>query len=145
MMKYSIVDAREIYPYGCKPMALRGEVISIPEGDTRLILFHNLSKMDLWITPVTQHQTRPMSTRIKSGLWSALVTEKESLILNCIESRPGHEQHIACFEGVAACEWLLDGHPDKPTGLFWGAENRALGSLTAYLGRQGFVVPSPVQ
>ena len=124
---------------------LSGDKLSIKKNEPRLIMLHNLSHMDIWITQQTTNQNSALSSLIQSGLWSALATEKEALQLNCIESKPGHEQRIPCLEALAVCEWPLTGQPDRKPGVAWGGENMTLTSITAYLGRHGFIVPTQVQ
>ena len=145
MMNFLPAHARDIFPYGCKPVVLSGDSVEIPVGDLRLMLLHNLSHADIWVIGQSKNKTQVMSTKISAGLWSALAVDKVSLGLNCIESRPGHEQHIACLDVLAVCEWPLSSRPEHAKDVFWGAENKTLGPLKAYLGRHGFVLPSVEQ
>lgn len=145
MMYLLSAYAQDIFPYGCKPVVLSGDSILIQPELKGLVMLHNLSKTDIWITGYGKNKTGVVSNKIAPGLWSALSVDKVSLRLNCIESRPGHEQHIACLAALAVCEWPSLSRPEDAKDVFWGGENKALGPLTAYLGRLGFVLPSVVQ
>ena len=143
----SIAHAEEIYPAGCKPLVVEGELVLIPVGDLRIVMIHNLSTMDLWIThPVSDPGARAgWSSRLQAGHWSALALDKKAFELSCIESRPGHEQQIPCASVVGICQWPTTERPEKPAGVFWAGEDMALSPLTAFIGRHGFVVPSSMQ
>jgi hypothetical protein len=135
--------AQEVFPKECTPLVINGALITIPGADPRIIMIHNLSTVDLWIThPISKPgATAESSSRLQSGNWSALSMNHDQFELSCIESRPGHEQHISCQHVVGVCEWPTSGQPKKPRGVFWAAENMALSPLIAYIGRHGFMVP----
>jgi hypothetical protein len=135
--------AQEVFPKECIPLLIDGELIAIPAADSRIIMIHNLSTVDLWIThPISKPgASAGWSSRLQSGNWSALSMNHAQFELSCIESRPGHEQQISCKHVVGVCEWPTSARPKKPTGIFWAAENMALSPLIAYIGRHGFMVP----
>lgn len=137
------VHAEEVFPKECTPLIIKDELISIPAAAVRIIMIHNLSTVDLWIThPVSDPgATAGWSSRLQSGNWSALAINNSAFELSCIESRPGHEQQTPCKNVVGVCEWTTTAHPKKPSGIFWAGENMALSPLVAYIGRHGFVVP----
>ena len=141
-----MVSAKEIFPAGCAPLVVDAERILIPLGKPRIIMIHNLSLLDLWIThPVTSaHADAGWSSRLQAGHWSALSMDKKAFELSCIESRPGHEQQVSCVDVVGFCEWPTTARPTKPSGIFWAGEDMSLSPLTAYIQRRGFVVPSPI-
>ncbi len=60
--------------------------------------------------------------------------------LNCIESKPGHEQQISCVNVLTACQWSNVKHPDN-SGTFWAAEDMSLKAILAELGSRGFILP----
>lgn len=137
------VHADEVFPKECTPLVIDDELIAIPAGSARIIMIHNLSTVDLWIThPVSDPgATAGWSSRLQSGNWSALSMDQSAFKLSCIESRPGHEQQISCKNVVGVCEWSTSASPKKPSGISWAGENMALSPLVAYIGRHGFVVP----
>jgi hypothetical protein len=139
-----ISHAEEVFPKGCKPLVVDNELISIPKAANRLIMIHNLSTIDLWIThPVSEPGVNAgWSSRLQAGHWSALAIHETAFELSCIESKPGHEQQIPCKHVVGVCQWLTTSRPQKPSGIFWAGEDMALSPLTAYIGRRGFVVPN---
>ncbi|MCH9756127.1 MAG: hypothetical protein K0U37_02905 [Gammaproteobacteria bacterium] len=139
--------AEEIFPNNCRPFAIKGESINLPAGTPRLIMLHNLSKFDLWIThPLSEKENNAgWSSRLQANRWSALSLGKKTFELSCIESRPGHEQQISCEQALAVCEWPITARPEKAHGVVWAGENMPLSALTAYIGRLGFELPQKTQ
>ncbi len=131
----------EILPAGCMPIVI-SELIHLPPGKPRLILLHNLSETTLWLIPRANTTKANLSSALAPQQWSSLHLDQHALTIGCIESKPGHEQEIACHDRVAVCEWIPNRHPKKPSGIVWAAENMTLTPLIAYLGRHGFIVPS---
>ncbi|MCH9764266.1 MAG: hypothetical protein K0U24_08625 [Gammaproteobacteria bacterium] len=143
----STVHAEEIFPPTCKPIAIQGETALLPAGKPRLIMLHNLSKFDLWIThPMTeQNNNTAFSSRLQSNNWSALAIGSTILSLSCIESKPGHEQQIACQQTLALCEWPITTQKQNKNTAFFAGENMTLPSLTAYITRLGFELPQKAE
>jgi len=135
--------AKEVFPKECIPLVIDSDLIVIPSAKARIIMIHNLSTVNLWIThPISEPgATAGWSSLLQSGNWSALSMNHAQFELSCIESRPGHEQQISCKNVVGVCEWPTAAQPNKPTGIFWAAENMALSPLIAFIGRHGFMVP----
>lgn len=133
--------ALEIFPEGCTPLVVSGELIELPVTQSSVAMIHNLSHADLWVThPVLEaNASAGWSSRLQAGRWSALALNDKAFQLSCIESSPGHEQQIACSAVVAVCLWKAT-IPDAPSATYWAAENRPLSSLIAYIKRQGFVL-----
>lgn len=143
----STVHAEEIFPPSCKPLAIQGETVLLPAGKPRLIMLHNLSESDLWIThPMTdQNNNTGFSSRLESNHWSALAIGKKTLSLSCIESKPGHEQQVACQHTLALCEWPITTPKKNKQTVFFTGENMALSSLIAYITRLGFELPQKTE
>lgn len=137
----------EVFPSACKAFALKGEAIHIPAGNLRVFMIHNLSAFDVWITHPSSEENfdSGWSSRLQGNQWSALALDKKNLTLNCIESRPGHEQQVSCEQTLAVCEWPITSRPEHTHGVFWAGENMTLTALTAYIGRRGFELPSQAQ
>lgn len=139
--------AEEIFPAGCKPIMVQDEFVKLSAEKPLIVMIHNLSKVDLWIThPVSESNANAgWSSRLQGGNWSALALDKKSFELSCIESRPGHEQQVPCAGLLAACEWVPVTTPKTESGTFWAGEDMALSALTAHVGSRGFVLPTPGQ
>ena len=135
--------ADEIFPPGCKPLVVSDELVTLSTEKPTLVMIHNLSKLDLWIThPVTEASANAgWSSRLQSGNWSALALDKKTFELSCIESRPGHEQQVPCAGLLAVCQWTKVKTPKSESGTFWAGEDLALSALTAHVGSRGFVLP----
>ncbi len=140
-------NAEEIFPAGCKPLVVHDEQVMLSAEKPILVMVHNLSTIDLWIThPVAEpNSSAGWSRRLQAGNWSALALDKKSFELSCIESRPGHEQQIPCAGLLAACQWTNVTVPKKESGTFWAGEDMSLSALTAHVGSRGFVFPAPAQ
>lgn len=140
----SLVLAESTLPAGCQGIAVQGEAVTLKSKKSKLVFIHNLTNTDLWIThPVTNPgASAGWTSRIQAGNWSALTVDKPSFVLNCIESRPGHEQQIPCEGSIAVCQWKGAKIPNADkNGTFWAAEDMSLQGLTAAVSARGFVVP----
>ncbi|QEY53028.1 hypothetical protein [Legionella longbeachae] len=138
--------AESTLPSGCQAVTVQGESVTLETKTSSLFFIHNLTDADLWIThPVTNPgASAGWTSRLKSGNWSALALKKGPFILNCIESRPGHEQQSPCEGAIAVCQWKAKGvkipaNAKKTT--FWVAEDMSLSGLIAAVGARGFVIP----
>jgi len=138
-------SAEEILPSGCKPLVVQKESLTLPENEPSLVMIHNLSNNDLWLTHPTSEAGVNLNTQLQAGNWSALALDKEVFELGCIESRPGHEQQVPCFDVLAVCQWLTAKRPENIVGTVWAGEDMVLSALTAYVGRHGFVLPTATQ
>jgi len=144
MLIFTKVWADDHPPNTCQPIAVQEEAVELTTKKPALILIHNLSKNDLWIThPVSDPSASAgWSSRLQAGKWSALSLDKEKFAFTCIESKPGHEQQIPCKEAVAVCKFSNVTNPTQSKGTFWAGEDMSLPSLLTYLGGRGFELPS---
>ena len=131
-------------PLSCRPVPVIGESIMLNAKKPVLMLIHNLSDADLWIThPVADPgASAGFTSHLMTKKWSALVVDKKSFELNCIESKPGHEQQISCEGQLAVCQWAAVKIAPKGLGTYWAAENMNWSDLTTYLGGRGFSLPA---
>lgn len=139
------VQAEEVYPSGCVPFVVSGDLVDLPAAKSTVTLVHNLSKTDIWIThPVSDPSASAgWSSHLQAGNWSALTIDDKKFELSCIESRPGHEQQVACSTVLAVCQWSASHLPENASGSFWVAEDMSLSPMIAYIKRRGFVLPEP--
>lgn len=130
-------------PSSCKPVSVQGESVKLSAKKSVLIMIHNLSKNDLWIThPVSEPgASAGWSSRLQAGNWSALALDKNAFELSCIESKPGHEQQVPCTGAISVCEWAVK-MPAQSNGTYWAAEDMALSGLIEHLGGRGFTLPA---
>ena len=147
ILMVSNVSADEIFPTGCKPIVVKDELVTLSADKPVLVMIHNLSSVDLWIThPVSEpNASAGWSSRLQGGNWSALALDKKSFELSCIESRPGHEQQVPCAGLLAICQWTKMTPPKSASGTFWAGEDMTLTALTAHVGSRGFILPTPAQ
>lgn len=138
-----LVLAESTLPEGCQAVMVQGESVTLKSKLNKLVFIHNLSDNDLWIThPVTNPgASAGWTSRIQAGHWSALAVDKPPFELNCIESKPGHEQQVPCEGVIAVCQWQLVKAPIGSQGTYWAAEDMSLSALTAAVGARGFVLP----
>lgn len=134
-------------PSSCKSVAVQGESVMLSAKKSLLIMIHNLSNTDLWIThPVSEPSASAgWSSRLQAGKWSALALDKKSFELSCIESKPGHEQQVPCSGVISVCRWPGVIMSTKETGTYWAGENMTLSGLTAHLGSRDFELPTTLQ
>lgn len=138
------VTAESTFPSGCQAVAVQGETVTLKAKKSSLVFIHNLASTDIWIThPVANPSASAgWTTRLQGGNWSALALNKGPFALNCIESKPGHEQQVPCEGLIAVCKWKGVKTPANDKGsTFWAAEDMPLSALTAAVGTRGFVIP----
>jgi hypothetical protein len=123
---------------------MEGSTVSLSAKKPVLVMIHNLSKSDLWIThPVSDPSAAAgWSSRLKSDNWSALALDKNDFELSCVESKPGHEQQVPCQSVLSVCRWSAVQMSAKETGTFWAGENMVLSELLSHLGGRGFKIPA---
>jgi hypothetical protein len=143
MLWVSGASAEDSFPASCKPLAVQSDSIVLKIKTPLVVLIHNLSSSDLWIThPVSDPgASAGWSSRLEAKNWSALAVDKDDFELSCIESKPGHEQQVPCVGMIEVCEWPAVKIPEKFKGTFWIGENMALKPLTSYMGGRGFELP----
>ncbi|WP_370569064.1 hypothetical protein [Legionella sp. PL877] len=141
-----VANAETTIPASCKPVRVQNETVVLSAEKPLLIMIHNLSKSDLWIThPVSEPgASAGWSSRLKAGNWSALALDKASFELSCIESKPGHEQQIPCAGAISVCRWTVT-MPAQTAGTFWAGEDMGLPALIEHLGGRGFELPDTSQ
>jgi hypothetical protein len=140
----SIVNADENILTSCEPITVEGESVVLSAKNPVLVMIHNQSKTDLWIThPVSDPSASAgWSSRLQADNWSALALDKKSFELSCIESKPGHEQQIPCTGVISACRWSVMTMPAQITNTFWAGEDMTLSALITHLGGRGFRLPT---
>ncbi|WED43012.1 hypothetical protein [Legionella cardiaca] len=143
----NLVHAEATLPSSCKPIPVKGESVILSAKKPLLIMIHNSSNTDLWIShPVSEPSASAgWSSRLQAGNWSALALDKESFELSCIESKPGHEQQVPCMGVISVCRWPSVTMPAQSAGTFWAGEDMKLQALTAHLGDRGFGLPDSSQ
>ena len=144
MLLSSSVLAEASLPSGCQAMAVKGETVTLKLAQKSLIFIHNLTQADLWITHPESNPSASAgwSSRLQANHWSALVVDKSSFNLSCIESKPGHEQVIPCEGAIAVCQAKKVKMPEDGEATFWVGEDQLLSTLTTSLGSRGFVLPT---
>jgi hypothetical protein len=143
LLSSSVMAAESTLPVGCQAVKVQGDVVTVEAKKNSLVFIHNLTSADLWIThPVADPgASAGWTSRIKGEQWSALSLDKGPFVLNCIESRPGHEQQVPCEGAIAVCQWKKAKFPENAQGTFWAAEDMSLSALTAAVGARGYVLP----
>jgi hypothetical protein len=140
----AIGNADSAAPPSCTPLVVKDESIILTTKKPILVLIHNSSKGDLWIThPISEPSASAgWSSRLQADHWSALALNKESFELSCIESKPGHEQQVPCAGAISVCLWSSVQIPTEGSGTFWAGEDMSLNSLMEHLGGRGFKLPN---
>src|ERR1700758_2567039 len=123
LLSSALMAAESILPKGCQAVKVQGNSVTVEAEKNSLVFIHNLTEVDLWIVhPVDDPgASAGWTSRLQANKWSALSLEKGPFVLNCIESRPGHEQQIPCEEAIAVCSWKKVKFPENIKGTFWVA------------------------
>lgn len=129
-----VLEAQDALPSytTCKPIRVIKEPVVLSSDKPALILIHNISTSDLWITHPGSGvgASAGWSSQIQAGNWSALVLQNKSFALSCIESKPGHEQEVPCLGLITLCQWSKATKlGEQNTGTYWAGENRPLAAL----------------
>lgn len=135
--------AKSSVPPQCTVMAVMGETVTLKAQKNKLLFIHNIADTDLWITGQEQiGDNGRLTSKLQKGNWSALGLIKGDVSINCIESRPGHEQQIPCQGAIVVCQWKKASFPANHEHInFWVEENLSLASLKESLGAHGFGLP----
>lgn len=142
---HTLAYARDMYPEGCTPWAVKTSEVALSNQQPVLIFMHNLSDTDISITHIYEHNPgvhAGFTSLLSPGKWSALtlIEPQKNFKIKCIESNPGYEQSVSCVDVLAVCQWQPLKLPDDSTGLFWAGENMNFSTLKAYIERRGFVL-----
>lgn len=143
VLSSSVIAAESTLPKGCQAVTVQGNEVSIRAKKNALVFIHNLALVDVWVThPETGPEVgTSWTSRLQGEKWSALSLAKGPFALNCIESRPGHEQQVPCEGVIAVCTWNKVKFPENTQGTFWVAEDMSLSALKAAVGARGYVLP----
>lgn len=129
-------------PSGCKTIHFSGSTVVLSKESPSLVLLHNLSDVDLWVTHpiIDPGASAGWSSRLEPKHWSALALNNKTFELGCIESKPGHEQQISCAGVLAICRWegMTDASLAQKEQVFWAVENMPLPDLLESLNQRGF-------
>lgn len=141
------VFAEAPFPYECKVLPVTGVTVMLPGDGQSLMMIHNLSDVDLWIThPISDPSASAgWSSRLQSNRWSSFALGSHSFELSCIESKPGHEQQVACSGVLSLCQWSNVTTTDKQPPPFWAGENMLLPELLGHLAQRGYKLPEPAK
>ncbi len=144
ILSSTAIAAESTLPAGCQAVTVQGDAVTLQAKKNSLVFIHNLASNDLWITHPVKNPgaSAGWTSRLQGGNWSALSLHKGPFILNCIESRPGHEQQIPCQDAIAVCKWKKVKFPSSAQGTFWAAEDMSLSALKAAVGARGYELSS---
>ena len=135
----SIIDSH------CRSVSIK-EDSSISVKKDAVVFLHNVGSKKLWVThPVKEASASAgWASELDPKRWSGLYLPKSegSFALACVQSEPGHEQHVPCSSTLQICVLTVDKKPKTATSAFWAVENQAKSALLPGLGQRGFEWPS---
>ena len=131
-------------PKTCTPLPVRGESIVFNVSKATVFLIHNLSNTAVWlIHPIKDASASAgWNSLLQSDKWSALILNQDKFELTCIESKPGHEQQVACENLISICQCPDIKVPESENITYWAGENKNLSSLVSYIGGRGLGIPA---
>ena len=131
-------------PKKCSPLPVRGESVLLNATKPTVMFVHNLSNSALWIIHPTKeaNSSAGWNSLLQSDKWSALVLNQQKFELICIESKPGHEQQVACENLLAVCQCADIKVPEQDNATYWAGENKNLTNLVSHIGGRGLEIPS---
>lgn len=142
ILNIGIVNAGVVMPKGCQPLPMKTESAWLKTKKPMLFLMNNTGTSDLWLIHPVQDPgaSAGWNSKLEPGRWSAMMVDKD-FELNCIESLPGHEQHVSCEQVLALCSYRSLKIDKSHGGSAWMAENMPARALLTELGRRGLEVP----
>jgi|GEM_PF-2392590 len=108
----------------------------------QLFWIKNNSSTVIWIN----HEADEISasagwaTELMPKKWTALMLDRNSFSLKCVEIKPGAEQVIDCSEVLFICRQHSIDYPTKSKGSYWAAENSTLDEVEDALHRRGITM-----
>lgn len=88
----------------CQPVAVSGESMALTTKKPAFFLIQNTASSDVWLSHSSTDREGDMTIRIAPRQWSALILKQSNFTINCIESRPGHEQQLPCDSLLTVCQ-----------------------------------------
>ncbi len=138
--------ADTVFPEGCSGVPLEEKAAVLKAKKPSLFMIYNQGDKDLWITHPVQNPgaSAGWTTKLEPDHWSALTISK-NFALSCVESAPGHEQEIACFDAIEVCQYKKAGFPKDTQAGYWVGENLPLKKLIAHVEKRGFQLPADTE
>ncbi len=128
-------------PENCNLIGIKTKQLVLKGKKERLVFIHNISNMDVYLTRISVDDPGAQAgwtTRINKQRWSVVKLDEASLVFQCIEYRPGHEQLTSCQNIIYACQLEPQEKPINDVGSYWVAENMSLSSALQKVGSRGF-------
>lgn len=127
--------ATESFPKNCKVFAFKGENLVIKAPKPKVILINNQTEATLFLSHTGN---TGLTTKIDAAKWASLVVHQKKFIIQCIESKPGHEQQVPCEGMLTTCQLSKVKIPQSRDKTFWAAENLDRKALENHLAESGF-------
>ncbi len=126
---------------GCQPITLNQTNITFANAKPRLLLIHNASIHEIWLTHTSQHSmSAGFSQKLGAHRWSALMLTPKQFNLECVEATKGHEHHVPCSEVVSVCQLPTAHIPVAKQATFWLAENVSKDTLMTKITAQNITI-----
>lgn len=129
----------------CRPVSIKEDSRIAVKKDA-VVFLHNVGAKKLWVThPVkAPSASAGWASELDPERWSGLYLPKATgpFSLACVQSEPGHEQHVPCASTLQLCVLTVDKKPTSATSAFWAAENQLKSALLPILGQKGFEWPT---
>lgn len=126
------------FPTNCQGIANVEQNWVIDSAKPSLYLINNQSEHDLWLihTQKNPSASAGWTSQLSPGKWTAIMMDRKGFTFSCTESRPGHEQRVACSNAIAVCLQQAK-LPSKNGGAYWVAENLPIKQLISAIQRRG--------
>ena len=150
MKKFSLISlllfgsslfAAVAFPPACRGVSGIAEQWVFKGKKQQLYLVTNTSKHTIWLTHTKKDPgaSAGWASQLAPNQWSALAMDRVGFVFDCTESKPGHEQRVACQDVLAVCLQSAT-FPAKLPGAFWVAENLPLDQLLSSVEQRGIVL-----
>lgn len=108
----------------------------------RVYLIKNTSLTKIWVNHETEDASASAgwAIELQPGKWSALMLDKQSFELSCVELKPGAEQIISCQSVLQICQVQHVQYTSDSKGSYWAAENLGIDSLWDSLEKRGITL-----
>ena len=132
-------------PSNCHILSQQTAEVKLTSKKSSMVVFYNHSALDLWLIHPVKEGTMGAgwTSRLQPGNFTALALQDKEFIIQCISSKPGHEQHVPCLGVTNICQWADVTYPkNSEQGTYWAAENKKLTPLMQDLQKRGFEFPT---
>lgn len=144
----SVVHAETEALVSCSPIKLKEEnkMIILPgpttPGSSQIYLLKNTSKQAIWLDHpnAKRSMNAGWSSYLRTGNWSAFLSNRSNFVLNCAVIKPGLVDYIDCAHVISVCvpKQVMTKEPAKKT--YWLVEDKTWDDMIKAMKKRGVTI-----